>query len=82
VTTNLTITVDEEILKRARIRALESGTSVNALLAEHLARIADSGAAPAAIRAFLALGTSEGDRARAAARGRRPWTREDLHARR
>lgn len=30
--TNLTISVDEEVLKRARIRALEENTSVNAVL--------------------------------------------------
>lgn len=29
--TNLTITVDEQTLKRARMRALEEGTSVNAV---------------------------------------------------
>jgi post-segregation antitoxin (ccd killing protein) len=34
--TNLTITVDEEALKRARIRALEEGASVNAVLREGL----------------------------------------------
>lgn len=33
---NLTITVDEETIKRARIRALEEGTSVNALLRDYL----------------------------------------------
>ncbi len=33
---NLTITVDGEALKRARIRALEEGTSVNAVLRERL----------------------------------------------
>jgi plasmid stability protein len=33
---NLTITVDEETVKRARIRALEEGTSVNALLRNYL----------------------------------------------
>jgi len=33
---NLTITVDEETVKRARIRALEEGTSVNALLWDYL----------------------------------------------
>ena len=38
---NLTITVDEDILKRARMRALEEGTSVNALLAEYLTRFAE-----------------------------------------
>lgn len=33
---NLTINVDEEVLKRARIRALEENTSVNAVLGEYL----------------------------------------------
>jgi plasmid stability protein len=33
---NLTITVDGETVKRARIRALEEGTSVNALLRDYL----------------------------------------------
>lgn len=33
---NLTITVDGETVKRARIRALEEGTSVNAVLREYL----------------------------------------------
>lgn len=34
--TNLTITVDEGTLKRARMRALEEDTSVNAVLREYL----------------------------------------------
>jgi hypothetical protein len=34
--TNLTITVDEQTLKRARMRALEEDTSVNAVLREFL----------------------------------------------
>ncbi|HEV2094540.1 MAG TPA: hypothetical protein VGR18_15375 [Rubrobacter sp.] len=33
---NLTITVGEETVKRARIRALEEGTSVNAVLRNYL----------------------------------------------
>ena len=33
---NLTISVDDEVLKRARIRALEENTSVNALLGRYL----------------------------------------------
>jgi post-segregation antitoxin (ccd killing protein) len=40
---NLTITVDDEILKRARIRALEQGTSVSAVLAERLRAFAREG---------------------------------------
>ncbi len=34
--TNLTITVDEQTLKRARMRALEEDTSVNAVLRNYL----------------------------------------------
>jgi hypothetical protein len=34
--TNLTITVDEHTLKRARMRALEEDTSVNAVLRSYL----------------------------------------------
>jgi plasmid stability protein len=37
---NLTITVDEETLKRARIRAVEEGDSVNRYLAAQLATYA------------------------------------------
>lgn len=33
---NLTITVDEEVLKQARLRALKEGTSVNRVLRERL----------------------------------------------
>lgn len=33
---NLTLSIDDEILKRARIRALELDTSVNALVREYL----------------------------------------------
>jgi len=36
--TNLTITVDDEILRQARIRAIEEGSSVNAVLRDYLAR--------------------------------------------
>ena len=37
---NLTITVDEKVLKNARAMALQEGTSVNAILREHLERYA------------------------------------------
>lgn len=38
--TNLTMIFDSELLKKARIRALEEGTSVNALMREVLRRYA------------------------------------------
>lgn len=38
---NLTISVDADVLKRARIRALEENTSVNAVLGGFLKEFAD-----------------------------------------
>lgn len=83
---NLTITVDDEILKKARIRALEQGTSVNAILAERLEAFASEGRSQArSARALLAL-AKENRRQQGAERaeqrkGRR-WTRTELHERR
>ena len=37
---NLTIIVDDEVLKRARVRAKEQGTSVNAVLRDYLEQYA------------------------------------------
>lgn len=37
---NLTIAIDDELLKRARVRAAEEGTSVNAVLRKHLEQYA------------------------------------------
>jgi hypothetical protein len=82
---NLTITVDDELLERARIRALERGTSVNAVLGEYLRIFAgDAEAQTRATATLLALSdenTRVGGPARAKARGRRRWTRGDLHER-
>jgi hypothetical protein len=73
---NLTITVDDATLKRARIRALERGESVNTYLAEMLKRYAGD-YDQAAI--FEELGRAA-DTLRA---GRddsgRTWTRDDLY---
>lgn len=82
---NLTITVDDELLKRARIRAIERGTSVNAVLAEYLRVFAgDRDARLHAMRSLLELvakNRQEGGEARARERGRRQWTRDDLYER-
>ncbi len=73
---NLTVTIDEQVLKRARIRALEQGTSVNALVADYLTSYADLDDAKAAIEEFL-------ERARhsqaSSGPGGRTWRREDLY---
>lgn len=83
---NLTITVDDEVLKRARIRALEQGTSVNAILAERLQAFAREGEAQRrAGRALIELAKENrkrsSGRARAKRRGGRHWSRDDLHER-
>ena len=78
---NLTITVDDAVLKRARIRAIERGESVNQYLAQRVLEYADADAEiarrqEAALR-FVALsrelsGSSDG----------RGWTREELYGER
>ena len=82
---NLTISVDDEVLKRARIRAVELGTSVNAILADHLRVFAGRDDARArATNAILALADrnrEQGAGQRAQKRGRRRWSREELHER-
>ncbi len=37
--TNLTLTIDETLLRKARIKALERGTSVNAMVREFIEKI-------------------------------------------
>lgn len=75
---NLTITIDDELLKRARLRALERNTSVNALLREYLEAFADERSGTAARKRFTALAraakSSSGDKGRS-------WSRADLHER-
>jgi hypothetical protein len=74
---NLTISIDDDLLRRARIRALEQGTSVNALLREYLLSFAGRDEAQDhALSELLAL--SLGSQAR---RGGETWTRDDLHDR-
>jgi hypothetical protein len=81
---NLTITIEDEVLRRARIRALERGTSVNAVLGEYLRVFAGEADAQArAVRSLIALAqeSSRRGRPRAKARGGRRWTRDELHER-
>lgn len=75
--TNLTITVDEETLKRARIRAIEDGTSVNMVLRGFLEAWARP-PAEAAGQEFVAI--TRRASGGSGTHGRR-WTREELHDR-
>lgn len=74
---NLTITVPDEILKSARKRALEQGTSVNALLREYLTQFTGAQAA----QAKAAERVLELSKKARAGRGKAKWTRDDLHQR-
>jgi hypothetical protein len=74
---NLTITVDEQTLKRARIRALEEDTSVNAVLREYLEEYA--GGTQEQIEAARRILASSRDSASRSGPGGRRWTREELY---
>lgn len=74
---NLTITVDEHALRKARMRALAQGTSVNAVLAGFLETYAGiRGERGRAIQDLLSL-----SRRTSAKSGGRRWTRDELHER-
>ena len=72
----VTLTVDDEVLRRARIRALEQGTSVNALVRAYLEAVAGGPTTGKAVVAFLERVDRAG--ASSADNGRR-WVREDLY---
>ena len=75
---NLTISVNDETLRQARIRALQESSSVNALLNDYLEEYARSDELrrrrEQALRSLLALADRSG-----AGRGGNAWTREELH---
>jgi hypothetical protein len=75
---NLTLTIDAELLKRARMRALEEDTSVNALVREYLEDLVGQGKAPEPMKAFLEL--ARRSQAGSGPTGR-TWTREELYER-
>lgn len=73
----LTIVIESETLKRARMRALEEGTSVNAVVRDYLADYAGMKAQKGkAIKDLLRLSQRAKTR-----RGNRRWNREVLHQR-
>ncbi len=47
---NLTVSVDEELIKRARVRAIQEGTSVSAKVREFLAQYANVPSAVEAVK--------------------------------
>jgi len=74
---NLTVVIESETLKLARMRALEEGTSVNAVVRDYLADYAGTKARKEeAINDLLRLSRRAKTRS-----GSRRWTRDDLHQR-
>jgi len=73
---NLTLSLDDELLQKAREAALRDHTSVNALVREYLERYVD-----ARSRRMEALDALDAlaDRTRSASRG--SWSRDALHER-
>ncbi|MCK8603291.1 hypothetical protein [Desulfoferrobacter suflitae] len=74
---NLTITVDSQTLKKARLRAIEQGTSVNSVLRDFLEAYAGlRSERTKALQELIALSRNSDSR-----RGGRVWCRNDLHQR-
>ena len=74
---NLTITISDDILKKARMRALDQGTSVNALLREYLEEFTGARRKhESAVAEILRLSKKSASR-----RGTKRWTRDELHDR-
>jgi len=73
---NLTITIDDEVLRRARIRALQQGTSVNALLREFLESYAGSDVEGEARRRLAAMARES---IASSGPGGRTWTRDQIY---
>jgi hypothetical protein len=73
---NLTVVIDEETLKMARLRALQQGTSINELLRRFLESYAGvSLEQSVALEDLLALSRN----AKSRESGVKRWSREELH---
>ncbi len=74
---NLTITIPEQTLKRARMRALADNTSVNAVVREYIERYAQAHSPCAEATATL-LAISDSADSGSGPKGR-TWTREEIY---
>lgn len=73
---NLTLAIDDDLLRQAREAALRENTSVNALVRDFLGRYVD-----ARSRRLAALSSFEAIAAASHSSSREPWSRESLHER-
>lgn len=75
---NLTLSIDDDLLRRARIKALESGTSVNAIVRDYLEHFAGRTRARSAMTSFL---VRSADSTASSGSTGRTWTRDELYER-
>lgn len=74
---NLTLALEDDLLQQARLRALQQGTSVNALLRDYLQAFTGARRGrETAVRDLLDLSAQAESR-----RADQRWTREELHER-
>jgi len=74
---NLTISVEDDLLKKARLHAIEQGTSVNAVIRHFLEQYAGvHSLREECVRRVVGLAMAS-----TARRGDRSWTRDELHER-
>ncbi len=73
---NLTLSIDDDLLQRAREAALRDRTSVNALVRDYLTRYADGKR-----RRFEALDALDALAADSASASETGWSRDELHGR-
>lgn len=76
---NLTIVIDDDLLRRARVRAAEQGTSVNAVLRAELIRYADSASSKRATASLLAHAQRRQTPGTGSGAAGRNWTRDELY---
>lgn len=75
--TNVTLAIDDDLLRRARVKVIEEGTSVNEVVRDFLREHSGTASARfAAGRRLAALAREHATRG-----GGRGWTRDDLHDR-
>lgn len=73
---NLTLSLEDTLLHRAREAALREHTSVNALVRDYLTQYVD-----ARSRRLAALDTLDALASRSTSRSDEPWSRDELHER-
>ncbi len=76
---NITLSIDEQIVKKVRKIAIDRDTTLNAMVREYLTSVAESDLAVRKEQAAQLMSSTE---RLARDMGPRSWTREDLHAER